>query len=345
MAPSHRLARLLEMVTLFQGGADWGPKDLAARFGISETRIYDDIRELNLAGIPVSFHATGYRLPPDSFLPALNLTPQDVMDLLYPQALFDASDPSRLRALQAKVLNALPPELREPHEEVLGRTDVDTGSATPRDGIFKMLHRAIAEMRRLQIVYYDFQASETSGREIEPYGLIYRRNAWYCVAHCRRHDEVRKFRLNRIREAKLTSHHFELPRDFSLCEFMSGSWELFSGEPMEVLIRFSPRIAPLIVERAPKPGESIQPFSDGSILYRVKVKGIEEIGWWVIQFGHEAEVLRPVELRSKLFEIANRLVALYGAGEGLGGLPRVAEPPLPYQVEQRERTDRPESEK
>ena len=331
MSSSRRLARLLQMLTLFQGSDDWGPKALAARFGISETRIYDDIQELNRAGIPVSFKSTGYRLAKDYFLPALNLTPQDVLDLLYPQALFNDPDPSRRAALQSKVLSALPPELRDRFRDFLACTDISTGSTTPHAGVFEQLHRAIAERRRIEVLYYDFEAKQTSVRQADPYGLIYRRRSWYCVARCLRHDQVRKFRLSRMRELKLLSFYFDVPKDFSLSDYIDKSWEVFDGEPVEVLIRFSPSIAPLIAERPARPGESIQNFSNGSILYRTVVKGIDEIGWWVIQYGAEAEVLRPASLRKKLLDTSRQLVDIYTAPQKMEQDDRlVAEDPEPY---------------
>ena len=334
MPSSHRLARLLEMLTLFQGGLHWGPRDIAARFGISETRVYDDIRELNRAGIPVAYNSTGYRLPPDAFLPALNLTPRDVLDLLYPQALLNGADPERLKALQAKVLAALPAGLRAKFGEVVESTNVAVGSSPQRDQTFALVHQAIAEKQRLEIVYYDYSANETSRRQLEPYGLVYRRHAWYCVGRCLRHNQTRKFRLSRIRQIALTPFTFQPPADFSLDGYMAGSWEVYSGELVEVVIRFSPRIAPLIADHPQRPGQTIQHFSDGSILYRVTVKGTDEIAWWVVQYGAEAEVLRPRELCDKLLNMASKIVRLYaGQPESTAQqIPLVAEPPEPYRT-------------
>ena len=342
MAASHRLARLLEMITLFRGSGCWRPRDLAAKFGISETRVYQDIQELNRAGVAVMFASNGYRLDDNCFLPALNLTPEDVLELLYPDALFKDGDPSKLNALRAKILAALDPEQREKYGRVIERTEVSGGSTVQRDEVFKTLHEAIASNRRIEMDYFDFQAGETSRRMMEPYGLLYRRLAWYCVGRCLQHDATRKFRLSRISSIGLTPFTFEVPKDFSMKDYLAGSWELFDGEPVEVLIRFSARVAPLVIDRPPRPEQSIQQFNDGSILYSATVNGTDEICWWLAQYGAEAEVLRPEGLRMKLLDVGRQIVGLYSSlapgDERPSG--RAAESPAFFQTPPVER-DRP----
>ncbi|MFQ6092904.1 MAG: HTH domain-containing protein [bacterium] len=59
MAVYHRVARLLELLTLIRARSDLGPKDLARHFKISEKRIYDDLTELNKAGISIVYNPQG----------------------------------------------------------------------------------------------------------------------------------------------------------------------------------------------------------------------------------------------------------------------------------------------
>jgi hypothetical protein len=77
-------------------------------------------------------------------------------------------------------------------------------------------------------------------------------------------------------------------------------------------VRFSKRIAPYIRETCWHSSQKITPQSDGGILFQVEVSEPKEVGWWVLQWGAEAEVLEPKSLRRELQETAERLLTLYG---------------------------------
>ena len=53
-------------------------------------------------------------------------------------------------------------------------------------------------------------------------------------------------------------------------------------------------------------------YSEGGILFEVEVSEPKEVGWWVLQWGAEAEVLEPKSLRHELEETAERLLRFYG---------------------------------
>lgn len=50
---------------------------------------------------------------------------------------------------------------------------------------------------------------------------------------------------------------------------------------------------------------------DGNLLFEVEVSEPSEVGWWVLQWGAEAEVLEPDSLRQELGQTAERLVGVY----------------------------------
>lgn len=59
-----RLARLIEIIHIVSCDPTWSANKLAAYFEISEKRIYDDLKELNAANIPIVFDSRfgGYAL-------------------------------------------------------------------------------------------------------------------------------------------------------------------------------------------------------------------------------------------------------------------------------------------
>ncbi|MFW6108115.1 MAG: WYL domain-containing protein, partial [bacterium] len=207
-------------------------------------------------------------------------------------------------------------------------------SATPKGPTFRRLHDAVTERRRVRIRYYSRSSAKTTEREVDPYALIFRKHSWYLIGKCHRRGEVRKFRLSRVRSVLYTPLHFSPPTDFSLEEYTRGWWEVFGGPPVNVAVRFSRRVADLIRDREPRPGQSIEECPGGDIIYRVHVRGTREIGWWIMQYGPDAEVLEPPELRDRIRRNAEQTARIYaGTAEPPEELPRAAESPEPYQAE------------
>jgi proteasome accessory factor B len=52
-------------------------------------------------------------------------------------------------------------------------------------------------------------------------------------------------------------------------------------------------------------------MSDGSLDFRVTVSGLNEIAWWILGYGDQAEVLQPVKLRRLVAQRAQNMAAMY----------------------------------
>ena len=83
------------------------------------------------------------------------------------------------------------------------------------------------------------------------------------------------------------------------------------GAETHVVIKFAPRIAPLIREVRWHSTQKLHTMSDGALRFEVTVAGLHEIGWWIMTWGDEAEVLEPKELRERVAATAERMVEVY----------------------------------
>ena len=341
MSRPARVSRLLEMVSLLQSGPGWKAETLARRFGVSTTRIYSDIRALREAGVPVRRTGCGYTIESSFFLPSVKLTPREVLTLLFPQEVFTGAqaDQEVFHTARAKLLSLLPQPLKESARKLLESTDVRLPASGVDPRIYQHLRRAVVERRRVVILYSGRESDELRRIQVDPYALAFRRHAWYLVGMSATHGEVRKFRVSRIAAVEDTPLHFTLPRDFCLEDHFNGAWFIFGGEPREVAIRFSPRVARLIRDRALHREHSIQTLSDGRVIYRAVVRNLDEVAWWLVQYGEDAVVLDPPELRQKVIRLAAGALRANGvhirlpraypeAGEEAG--PRVAESQPPF---------------
>ena len=93
---------------------------------------------------------------------------------------------------------------------------------------------------------------------------------------------------------------------------MQLAWHTIpNGPDQDVTVRFAP-----LVDATCRRSLGIR--SSGSCQattvqpeFHVRVAGLDEISWWILGYGDQAEVLKPLPLRQLIAERAQRLVNLY----------------------------------
>jgi predicted DNA-binding transcriptional regulator YafY len=176
--------------------------------------------------------------------------------------------------------------------------------------LFKLIEQCVLNKKSLEIEYESLETGLTQ-RQIDPYSLIFRRHAWYLIGFCHLRDQIRIFRLNRIKKVTILDKSFEIKPGFSLSGFFKDSWEIYQGEPVIVKIRLKGIGAKVVESGQYHHSEKISKLKDSSLTYEVKVNGIEEISQWILGFGENAEVLEPKELREKMRKTAEELSRIY----------------------------------
>ena len=91
----------------------------------------------------------------------------------------------------------------------------------------------------------------------------------------------------------MTHEPYTIPEDFSVQKYMAKSWEMWLGPETHIVIDFEPRIIPLIQEVRWHSTQQMHTMPDGKLQFEVTVAGWQEIGWWLLRWGHEAEVIEP----------------------------------------------------
>ena len=311
MSKHLRLARLIELMTLIKYKPDWGPKKLAEYFEISEKRLYDDLNELNAAGIPIIYNGRGYSYLNPVEVP-VKLTIEEILALwthvkVMKKHSEDVYTPA-IRSAAAKLLDMLPAETGRNLLELEGKVSVESPRGNPEaDRILTTINRSLVDRKTLDVKYHSYSGGVVTRREVDPYGVIFRGNSWYLIGYCRLRKDYRTFRLNRIVEIAGTENSFQYPDGFSISDYVARSWAVFQGEETEVVVKFSKKLAPLIEEHRWRPDQRITRHKDGSITFRTSVRGILEIRRWIMSWGDGARVLEPDSLRK---EIAAHAAAL-----------------------------------
>lgn len=311
--------RLLYILNLLRTRRNLNAAKIAEECGVNERSIYRDMIALSEANIPI-YYDNGYKLATDNFLPPLNFSFDEYqyLKLALSSSVLNRTDKYEeiSRQVKAKVeailsSNVLKQGKFRPDTTHIEIADSDrTGSIEQCYGIIENA----AEKSLCLMLKYDSIQSGVSERIVEPYFIIFKVRAFYLVAFCRLRNDFRTFRINRILSAEAMEETFVRRSDITAEQYFQGSWQVYSGEPVEVVIRFTGAAAKVIRTDQHHENEHIEEIGGDTILYTVVTRGLEEIGRWVIGFGAEAEVISPDELKTNLAAVGNYLTNVYQEG-------------------------------
>lgn len=205
---------------------------LAERFAVSTRTIERDIRALQEAGVPIygePGRRGGYAIPREYSLPPLMFTEREALAVLAGLAVMSGSpfteDAHRARD---KLLAAMSAEARTTGNGLASRIAVLAPDAAPDADVARAVREVVGDPRVVDLVYRDHRSGATTGRAVEPLGLIQVRGNWVLVGWCRLRNGVRGFRLDGIERMVATTERpperrpDPLAADLSRWDFLVG---------------------------------------------------------------------------------------------------------------------------
>ncbi len=178
--------------------------------------------------------------------------------------------------------------------------------------------KELVERATVALPVQSFAERELITTKLNPYRLLFSRRSWYCIGRSSLHRGARTFNVGRIVSLKELESRYTIPAGFSLERYLVNAWHLIPepGPDFEVLIRFDPLVAGNVAEVSWHKTQQCEFQPDGTLLFRVTVSGINEIAWWVLGYGDQAEVIQPRELRELIHRRTLRMLGRYN-GEGV----------------------------
>ena len=183
-----------------------------------------------------SYEAENYTLPPENFyLPAIEFSDAELGALR--TALHAARRRVRLRraaaagAAAALVGQALAARRRPSSSSVaLAITDRRPGGRELSQRLSK-IETAIFRRKTIVFDYYTIGRDAEEKRKVDPYHLLFRGGQFYLVGHSHEREDVRVFRLSRIRGkvgySSKAEHDFQRPEDFDPRAYATRTdWQL-----------------------------------------------------------------------------------------------------------------------
>jgi len=173
------------------------------------------------------------------------------------------------------------------------------------------IFKGIAAKRILNIEYKKADGT-SSNRKLEPIGCYHQFNNWYLVAFCQWQSDYRTFKINRIAHLRVLEQHFDT-KHINLQDYINQQNETWKAQQQfkEIEIAFHKSLIKYAESRKYYFGFVKQIEEKEVVRIKFLNSSLELIARWLLQFGDQATVIAPNELKDRLKTLARELYAHY----------------------------------
>ncbi|NOY14087.1 MAG: WYL domain-containing protein, partial [Deltaproteobacteria bacterium] len=168
--------------------------------------------------------------------------------------------------------------------------------------LLQELRQALLKQQRCQIQYRPAKR-RSSSYLVDPYTLLFFKNALYLGGYAHNRQALRLFAIERIESLERLTERFEVPEDYSADALTGAAFGLIDdGATQQVELLFDKEIAHLVRERIWHPDQQLEKGPEGSLLLRFEAAGDKEILSWIYSFVPHVRVLGPPLLQQQFVE-------------------------------------------
>jgi proteasome accessory factor C len=310
----ERLARLLALVPYLVAHPGVSVPEVAAVFAITEQQLRADLDLLFVCGLPgytpgdlidVSFEGDQITVSnADAFARPLRLTPDEALALVVAARSLAAvpglQEREALARAIAKLESALGPEVEPAARRVAIALD-------PEGETLRRVRAALDAGRRLHLRYHSVGRDEVTERDVDPMRLVSVQGRWYVESWCRRVDDVRLFRLDRILSAELLDVAAEVPASAVPRDLSEGLFRPREDDTQVVL-----ELAPGALWVSDYyPCEQVEELPGGRQLVTLRARDLAWLCRLALSLGDAVRIESPPELVAEVHAQAAAAYAVY----------------------------------
>jgi len=298
-------SRLFEIIYILLHRKSVTAKELAAQFDVSTRTIYRDVDTLSLAGIPVYTEkgkGGGISLLPNFVLSKsiLNESEQhEILSALHGLSHIQAGDAGQVLQKLSAIFN----------KTATNWLEVDFTDWSFQDGyVFNNFKAAILSHKIVEFDYFSTYAEKTR-RSIEPIQLWFKSRAWYIKGFCLLRQDIRLFKLSRVRDLVMTDNVFKERNLMAIQPLPDPLRKQKQRSDIALRLKIAPEMTYRIFDEFD--WDSAQPQSDGSYIVTARWPEDEWLYGKILSFGGYAEVLGPEHLKATIKGKAEEMVEKY----------------------------------
>lgn len=324
---TDRFVRLLQLYALIKTHPHkYRLRDLEHHFAVSKNTLLQDLELLRKVGIDIRGsrrRGEGYHLQSDTLIiPSVFSTKEEVFALIYSLRQLEHASGNPLakdiRSALSKIIDQLPQHLQDAAQHLNSRLSLQPTEWSIPAHIIETLHTAIAEKRRVQMVYYSKSSDEITQREMSPYVMASKGHSLYVIGYCHRRHKIRTFKIIRIQEIRVLPATWSYkpctdPEHQKIVDEILGNGHVFTGEKQKAVIRIDKKMAILAKEYPfANTKRTFADQEDGSTLMSIWMSEPLQAAWWALRFGGSAEILEPEHVREWVKNEVKKMQEKYG---------------------------------
>ncbi|HAK75132.1 MAG TPA: YafY family transcriptional regulator [Sporomusaceae bacterium] len=299
-----KINRLYEITTILLNKGTVTAKELADRFDVSTRTIYRDIDVLSTAGVPVYMNkgsGGGIALLESYAMNRALISEAESESLLIALKTLQATQyPEVDKALEK--IGALFKKL--PDYDWVEVDFSPWGAIANEKNKFNEIKQAMLQRKVIRFVYVCGEGHR-SDRLAEPVKLIFKGNAWYLIAYCRCRQQLRTFRISRLKNLEVTEESF----DERLVSVSSAKAADYQRELVQLKLRFHAKALNRLYDYFDD--AFISANHDGSYILEVSLPEGEWIYSYILSFGSLVEVIEPEHIRDTIIDRLRQALIFY----------------------------------
>lgn len=185
---------------------------------------------------------------------------------------------------------------------------IDGEKHIPEKISFKYLKYTISDIKQ--------QAERRQGARyfVSPYALLLNDGNYYLLAFDEKTQEMRTYRVDRMRDIRLTSQPREGAEAFraiDLTSYTQRVFSMYSGKQESVTIRFINPLLDTVIDRFGTSGVKYYKADDKHFNVVVNVEISNQFFGWICGFGNKAKIIDPLKVKEQFAEYIEKIKKLY----------------------------------
>ena len=312
-----KIGAALNMVMLLQNNGKMKIEEIARELDVSNRQVQEYKSELEQAGIFINSQSGkygGYSIAPGSRYLSIPVRDMD-LSILDRVSDFLTKSNNMYSDEYKNSINRIKSNFkkREYIDEQVKYFYIYPGSSVNKEKEIKLCEQisdAYSMKNKIEIGYKSIKSGE-SERVLHPYGIYNYEGDTYLIAYCEKRKEVRDFKLCRISKLNIMDEKYKIDEKFDIHEYTKNSIGNFKGEELDIHLIIREPFSTVVSEKRWSSKQSIKELSDGSIDFKARMMGYEQIKSWILGMGPSVTVLEPQKLVDDVKEDIKKMMSTY----------------------------------
>lgn len=179
--------------------------------------------------------------------------------------------------------------------------------------VVEAIHDALFTESQVEITYVSrTKDNQTQKYTIHPLGLIQRGSVMYLVARLFNYDDVRILALHRVKTVRKLEEKVKKPAGYTLKNYLeTGALGYLSGKEIKLVVRFTKEACAHLRETPLSKDQKMVEEKSGLIRVEATVQNTDQLFFWLMGFGGNAEILKPKALRDEMIRVVKAMSDVY----------------------------------